>query len=143
MCPLSLITDRFSERPGAVKGARFVRGGGKSFLVLKRFSGAHPLRRGPFRNIGQKGKGAGVSGGYPPWRGRGQRPRTLPRASFCARHKESARRRWPIRRPSFMRFSADETRRIAFAWPSAFPPRPPYRSWLALVDPGSRPSSPP
>jgi hypothetical protein len=32
----------FSERPTAVKGAPLLRGGGKSFLVLKRFSGAHP-----------------------------------------------------------------------------------------------------
>src|SRR5215467_9109581 len=36
------------ERPGAVQGARFVRGEGKSFAGLKRFSAAPPGRRGPF-----------------------------------------------------------------------------------------------
>src|SRR5437762_6094423 len=40
--PLSLVPVKSSERPAAVKGARFLRGGGKSFPVLKRFSGAHP-----------------------------------------------------------------------------------------------------
>jgi len=56
---LSLLTGNFSERPGAVQGAWFVRGGGESFPVLKRFSGAHPGRRGPFWNIDWKGKEAG------------------------------------------------------------------------------------
>jgi hypothetical protein len=44
--PLSLLMVKSSERPGAVQGARFLRGA------------ANPGRRGPFWNIGRKGKGA-------------------------------------------------------------------------------------
>jgi hypothetical protein len=58
ICPLSLLMVGSSERPAAVQGARGLRGGGESFLLLKRFSTAHPGRRGPFCNIGRKGKGA-------------------------------------------------------------------------------------
>jgi len=75
-----------SERPGAVQGARFVRGGGKSFPVLKRFSGANPGRRGPFWNIRQKGKRAGGPGGAP-LAGCGAAPR-LPYRALLARHKD-------------------------------------------------------
>jgi hypothetical protein len=46
--PLSRLIGKSSERPGAGKGARFVRGGGKSFPGLKRFCGANACRRGPF-----------------------------------------------------------------------------------------------
>ena len=60
ICPLSLLIGKSSERPAAVPGAGCVRGGGKSFAGLKRFSGAHPGRRGPFWNMGQKGKRAGA-----------------------------------------------------------------------------------
>jgi hypothetical protein len=42
ICPLSLLIAKFSERPAAVKGARVVRGGRKSFPGLKRFSAADP-----------------------------------------------------------------------------------------------------
>src|SRR5881409_2322766 len=56
--PLSLLSGKSSERPGAGKGARFVRGGGKSFPGLKRFCGADPCRRGPFWNMDVKGRGA-------------------------------------------------------------------------------------
>jgi hypothetical protein len=65
ICPLSFLIGDSSERPAAVQGARVVRGGGKSFPLLKRFSVAHPGRRGPFWNMARKGKGAGVSGGVP------------------------------------------------------------------------------
>src|SRR5450755_552062 len=58
ICPLSLLIEKSVERPGAGKGARFVRGGGESFPGLKRFSAAHPCRRGPFCNMEKKGKGA-------------------------------------------------------------------------------------
>src|SRR5881397_3743638 len=54
--PLSLLSGKSSERPGAGKGARFVRGGGKSFPGLKRFCGADPCRRGPFWNMDVKGR---------------------------------------------------------------------------------------
>ena len=83
ICPLSLLIGNSSERPAAVQGARGVRGGGKSFPLLKRFSVAHPGRRGPFWNMARKGKGAGVSGGVPLAGVRGSAPRTLPRAFFA------------------------------------------------------------
>jgi hypothetical protein len=82
--PLSLVISKFSERPAAVQGARSGRGGGEFFPVLKKFSGAHPGRRGAFWNLEEKGKGAGVSGGFPLAGVRGSAPRTLPRA-FLAR----------------------------------------------------------
>src|SRR5437660_993144 len=56
--PFPFSRARFSERPGAGKGARFLRGGGKSFPGLKRVCGADPWRRGPFWNMDVKGKGA-------------------------------------------------------------------------------------
>src|SRR5262245_57393220 len=88
--PLSLVMGKSSERPGAVKGGRFVRGGGKSFPVLKRFSGAHPGRRGPFWKLGRKGKRAGGLRGASPLAGiRGSAPRTLPRAVFARGIKQS------------------------------------------------------
>ena len=46
ICSLSLLTGKSSERPAAVKGARVLRGE------------ANPGRRGPFWNMGVKGKGA-------------------------------------------------------------------------------------
>src|SRR5206468_12979878 len=56
--PFPFSRARFSERPGAGKGARFLRGGGKSFPGLKRVCGADAWRRGPFWNMDVKGKGA-------------------------------------------------------------------------------------
>ena len=46
ICSLSLLMEESSERPGAVQGAPVLRGE------------ANPGRRGPFWNMGVKGKGA-------------------------------------------------------------------------------------
>ena len=87
----------FGTRTGAVQGARFMRGGGKSFLRLKRFCSADPGQRGPFWNVKKKGKAAGVSGGVPLAGFRGGAPRTFPRAVWARGIQLFAARCVPLR----------------------------------------------
>src|SRR3954471_8413490 len=54
-----------SERPGAVKGARFVRGGEKFFRGLKRFFGAHLDGEDRSGTWGRRESGPGVWGVRP------------------------------------------------------------------------------
>jgi len=57
ICPLSLLIGRFSERPGAVQGARDVCGGGESIAGLKRFSAAKLWTARTVLKHGAEGKG--------------------------------------------------------------------------------------
>ncbi len=78
ICRLSLVIGKSSERPGAVQGARFVRGA------------ANPGRRGPFWNLERKGKAAGVSGGVPTTEiGAAPRAHTTARVFLRATHPAS------------------------------------------------------
>ena len=87
ICRLSLCNSRvFGTDRSRVQGARFTRGGGKSFLRLKRFCSADPgYERGPFWNVKKKGKAAGVSGASSR-RGSKRRPAHLSARGVGARH---------------------------------------------------------
>jgi hypothetical protein len=99
--PFPLPSQVLRERPGAVKGARFVR------------EPSEPLTARTVLQCSRRGKGGGGLRGYPPGGDPGQRPEHLTARAFCARYQ--------INSPTFPPLPTTDRREANHAGPSQLP----------------------